>query len=168
MLPLSPSLSSASPNSHLHPDAIDTSPSHHHPHHQNQQQQEYFVLAGTQTGSLAMIRTIPETAYRRLNIVQGQIVNGEEHVAGLNPREYRAVVNYSGGGGGGAGGGGWGGSGGGVGGDTMRGVLDGGLVSRWIGLAESKKGEVSAKAGCGVQGIRGDLKRVVELEVGYL
>lgn len=115
-----------------------------------------------------MIRTIPETAYRRLNIVQGQIVNGEEHVAGLNPREYRAVVNYSGGGGGGAGGGGWGGSGGGVGGDTMRGVLDGGLVSRWIGLAEGRKGEVSAKAGCGVQGIRGDLKRVVELEVGYL
>ncbi|PWW76051.1 hypothetical protein C7212DRAFT_280229 [Tuber magnatum] len=153
MLPLSPALSSASPNSHLHPDAIDTSPSHHHnPHHQSQQQQEYFVLAGTQTGSLAMIRTIPETAYRRLNIVQGQIVNGEEHVAGLNPREYRAVVNYSGG----------------VGGDTMRGVLDGGLVSRWIGLAEGRKGEVSAKAGCGVQGIRGDLKGVVELEVGYL
>ncbi|RPA99318.1 hypothetical protein L873DRAFT_1684282 [Choiromyces venosus 120613-1] len=149
MLPLSPS-ASASSDSYLHPDAMDISSSHNHHHQNQQQQQEYFVLAGTQTGSLAMIRTIPETAYRRLNIVQGQIVNGEEHVAGLNPREYRAVVNYSGGG------------------DTMRGVLDGVLVSQWIGLAEGRKGEVSAKAGCGAQGIREDLKRVVELEVGYL
>lgn len=113
---------------------------------------EYFVLVGTHTGSLAMVTPLPETCYRRLNIVQGQIINGEEHVAGLNPRGYRAVAS----------------AGGGVGGDLVRGVLDGALVARWIGLGEGRKKEIAGKAGSEVGGIREDLKRVVELAVGYL
>lgn len=105
--------------------------------------EEFLVLAGTLTGSLAMITTLPETSYRRLNIVQGQIVNGEEHTAGLNPRGYRAVVSSGASG---------------VGGDLLRGVLDGALVCRWVGFGEGRKAEIAGKAGSGVQGIREDLK----------
>lgn len=118
------------------PDAMDTAAT-------TSPAEEFLVLAGTATGSLAMITALPETSYRRLNIVQGQIVNGEEHTAGLNPRGYRAVVSSGAAG---------------VGGDLLRGVLDGALVSRWVGFGEGRKSEIAGKAGSDVAGIREDLK----------
>lgn len=75
--------------------------------------------------------------------MQGQIVSGEEHTAGLNPRGYRAVVSSGAAG---------------VGGDLLRGVLDGALVRRWIGFGEGRKSEIASKAGNDIQGIREDLK----------
>ncbi|KAL7273267.1 mRNA cleavage and polyadenylation factor subunit [Rhizina undulata] len=116
----------------IDPDSMDTS--------SDSGDDEFLVLVGTQTGALAMITTLPEASYRRLNIVQGAIINGEEHTAGLNPRGYRDVGASQ------------------LGGDLLRSVLDGVLVSRWVGLSEVKKAEISAKAGTDTSGMREELK----------
>lgn len=109
--------------------------------------EEYVVLAATMTGQLAMVTTIPEAAYRRLNIVQSQIINGEEHTAGLNPRAYRSSTYRS------------------PSTELLRGVLDGAFLGRYLGLSEVRKAEIAGKARSNEGTIREDL---MELEMALL
>ncbi|RPA88221.1 hypothetical protein BJ508DRAFT_410087 [Ascobolus immersus RN42] len=109
---------------------------------------EYLVLATTLSGSLAMVTTIPESSYRRLNIVQSQIINGEEHAAGLNPKAFRSSTARQlevG----------------------MRGVLDGGFLRRFVDLSEVRKNEIAGKARCEEADVRAELAEI-EASVGYL
>jgi cleavage and polyadenylation specificity factor subunit 1 len=111
------------------------------------QNPEYLVLATTLSGSLAMVTTIPESSYRRLNIVQSQIINGEEHAAGLNPKAFRSssAKQLEVG---------------------MRGVLDGGFLRRFIDLSEVRKNEIAGKARCSETDVRAELAEI-EASVGY-
>ena len=49
----------------------------------------FLGIATSRDGNLGFISAINERMYRRLNILQGQIINNEEQPAALNPRAYR-------------------------------------------------------------------------------
>lgn len=111
--------------------------------------EEYMCLTSSMTGVFGVITTLPESTYRRLNILQGQLTNGEEHVAGLNPRAYRASryksTNSS---------------------DMLRSVLDGGFLRRWLELSSGRRKDLATRAGATVEQIREDLWELQEA-VGF-
>ncbi|KAG9311848.1 CPSF A subunit region-domain-containing protein [Chiua virens] len=47
----------------------------------------------SQTGSLSALTPVDEGAFKRLHLLQGQLVRNVQHVASLNPRAYRIVRN---------------------------------------------------------------------------
>jgi cleavage and polyadenylation specificity factor subunit 1 len=49
----------------------------------------FLGLTTSKEGSLGFISAINERVYRRLNILQGQLVNNEEQPCALNPRSHR-------------------------------------------------------------------------------
>ena len=49
----------------------------------------FLDITTSRDGNLGFISGIDERMYRRLNILQGQIVNNEEQPAALNPRAHR-------------------------------------------------------------------------------
>jgi cleavage and polyadenylation specificity factor subunit 1 len=55
----------------------------------------FFGLTTSRDGNLGFISAINERVYRRLNILQGQIINNEEQPAALNPRAYRYSSQHS-------------------------------------------------------------------------
>ncbi|KAF8446478.1 CPSF A subunit region-domain-containing protein [Terfezia claveryi] len=153
MLPRTPSQFDLHP--HYHP---------HHPHHQHpssptnpsqlQIQQSYLTLLSTLTGSLAVISSLPEPLYRRLNIIQNQLISSEEHPCGLNPKGYRTAVLQGGRA---------------QSSELLRGVLDGGFLGRrWAGLGEGRKGEVGGKAGSERGRVGGEVWSGGEGGLGYL
>jgi CPSF A subunit region len=52
----------------------------------------FLGLTTSRDGNLGFITGINERMYRRLNILQGQIINNEEQPAALNPRAHRYLV----------------------------------------------------------------------------
>ena len=51
--------------------------------------ENFMGMTTSNEGNLGFISAIDERMYRRLNILQGQIINNEEQPAALNPRAYR-------------------------------------------------------------------------------
>jgi hypothetical protein len=49
----------------------------------------FLGITTSRDGNLGFISAINERVYRRLNILQGQIINNEEQPAALNPRAHR-------------------------------------------------------------------------------
>ncbi|KAF3920892.1 hypothetical protein ABW21_db0207301 [Orbilia brochopaga] len=100
---------------------------------------EYLCMFCTMTGMFGTISSIPESMYRRLNVIQGQITNAGEHAAGLNPRAYRAAKfrNTSA--------------------EPMRAILDGNLLGRWLMLGAGRRKELAGRAGTSEDMLREDL-----------
>jgi cleavage and polyadenylation specificity factor subunit 1 len=48
------------------------------------------VLA-TLDGAIAAVKAVGDATFKRLSLLQGQLVRNVQHVAGLNPRAYRCV-----------------------------------------------------------------------------
>lgn len=51
--------------------------------------ENFLGITTSREGNLGFISAIDERMYRRLNILQGQIINNEEQPAALNPRGHR-------------------------------------------------------------------------------
>jgi hypothetical protein len=49
---------------------------------------------GSPDGSLASLTPVEEGAFKRLQLLQGQLTRNIQHVAGLNPKAFRQVVFY--------------------------------------------------------------------------
>jgi cleavage and polyadenylation specificity factor subunit 1 len=49
----------------------------------------FLGITASKEGGLGFISALNERVYRRLNILQGQLVNNEEQPAALNPRAHR-------------------------------------------------------------------------------
>ena len=49
----------------------------------------FLGITTSRDGNLGFISAINERMYRRLNILQGQIINNEEQPCALNPRAHR-------------------------------------------------------------------------------
>ena len=49
------------------------------------------VLAGLVDGSLASLTAVDEGAFKRLHLLQGQLVRTVQHVAALNPKAFRCA-----------------------------------------------------------------------------
>ncbi|BFZ63534.1 mRNA cleavage and polyadenylation factor subunit [Saitoella coloradoensis] len=101
--------------------------------------EQYLCLAGTLSGNLGMVTPISERAYRRLNILQGQIATTEESVAGLNNRAYRLSTHVS------------------RTSNPMRGVIDGSLVSTFVSMSTTRRAEIAKKTGARSERIMDDL-----------
>lgn len=74
----------------------------------------------------------------------------EEHVAGLNPKAFRHVAAND------------------RTGEFLRGVLDRGLLERWIGLATGRKAEMAERAGMEVHVVREEIRNVGAEGLGFL
>jgi cleavage and polyadenylation specificity factor subunit 1 len=48
---------------------------------------------GSPDGSLACLTPLEEGAFKRLQLLQGQLTRNIQHVAGLNPKAFRQVVS---------------------------------------------------------------------------
>ena len=49
----------------------------------------YALLFGTLDGSIGCIAPLDELTFRRLQTLQGKLVDAVSHVAGLNPKSFR-------------------------------------------------------------------------------
>lgn len=99
---------------------------------------------------MSLITTLPENSYRRLNILQNQIVVGGEHTAGLNPKAFRHVAASD------------------RTGEVLRGVLERGLLERWVGLSAGRKAEMAERAGMEVGLVREMVRGVGAEGLAYL
>ncbi|KAF3276930.1 mRNA cleavage and polyadenylation factor subunit [Orbilia oligospora] len=101
--------------------------------------EEFLCMFSTMTGVFGTVSSITESMYRRLNVIQGQITNTGEHIAGLNPRAYRAAKfrNTSS--------------------EPMRAILDGKLLVRWLMLGAGRRKELAGRAGTSEEMLREDL-----------
>ncbi|RMZ79436.1 hypothetical protein DV738_g3373, partial [Chaetothyriales sp. CBS 135597] len=107
---------------------------------QQQQKQEHQLLITTQSGALAVLTSLSEFSYRRLSTLQNILTTQLSHACSLNPRAYRQVETDGMGG---------------------RGVIDGEIVKRWVGLSSQQKVTLADKVGArGVWEVRADLELV--------
>jgi cleavage and polyadenylation specificity factor subunit 1 len=105
------------------------------------------VMITTQSGSIALITSLSEESYRRLSALQSQLSNALENPCGLNPRAYRAIESD---------------------GIAGRGMIDGGLLMRWLDLSRHRKMEIASRVGADEWEIRADLEAVGGAGLGYL
>ena len=49
------------------------------------------MVIGTLNGSIVMFTPVPDVVFKRLSLLQGQLVRNVQHIAGLNPRAFRYV-----------------------------------------------------------------------------
>jgi cleavage and polyadenylation specificity factor subunit 1 len=105
------------------------------------------AMITTQSGSIALITSLSEESYRRLSALQSQLGNTLEHPCGLNPRAYRAIESD---------------------GISGRGMIDGGLLMRWLDLGRQRKMEIASRVGADEWEIKADLESVGGAGLGYL
>ena len=103
----------------------------------------YLGITTSKEGSLGFISAANERVYRRLNILQGQLVNNEEQPGALNPRSHR-LSTYDG-----------------RTTNLMKGVLDRELLLQFTQLSGQRRAEYAKKSGISVARLLGDL---VEIE----
>ncbi|RCI03416.1 Cleavage and polyadenylation specificity factor subunit 1, partial [Rhizopus stolonifer] len=101
----------------------------------------HFCLCGTFSGSIAVISSVSEKTFKRLNTLYGHLVNNLQHVAGLNPRAYRLIKGPK---------------------QRMstnrtKAVLDGDLIFEFAGLSIEEQRETTKQIGTTVTRIMEDL-----------
>ncbi|ORY96617.1 CPSF A subunit region-domain-containing protein [Syncephalastrum racemosum] len=101
----------------------------------------HFCICGTFGGSISAVSPVPEKTFKRLNTLFGQIVNGLQHVAGLNPRAYRLIKGPKQR----------------MSSNRTKAVLDGDLVFQFAGLSVSQQNEMTKQIGTTASKIREDL-----------
>jgi cleavage and polyadenylation specificity factor subunit 1 len=123
------------------------------------------VLVATQTGALGLMTPVDETTHLRLSALQTFLLGQVEQPCGLNARGYR------GGGGQGVGesvGEGRGAEGERGGGGVVKGVVDGGLLGRWMELSKQRRAEGCSRVGVDEGAVRRDLEAVNGSMLGLL
>ncbi|EIN09100.1 hypothetical protein PUNSTDRAFT_67240 [Punctularia strigosozonata HHB-11173 SS5] len=83
------------------------------------------VVAGSIDGSLAALTCMDEPAFKRLQLLQGQLTRNIQHVAGLNPKAFRIVRNDY------------------VSKPLSKGILDGNLLSSYLELPIPRQEEIT-------------------------
>ncbi|KAI9321430.1 CPSF A subunit region-domain-containing protein [Dichotomocladium elegans] len=106
----------------------------------------YFCLCGSFSGSISVVSPIPEKTFKRLNTLYGQLVNGIQHVAGLNPRAFRLIKGYKQR----------------MSSNRTKAVLDGDLIFEFAGLSVNQQREMTKQIGTTVERIMEDL---VEIDI---
>ncbi|RUS19169.1 hypothetical protein BC937DRAFT_87899 [Endogone sp. FLAS-F59071] len=103
-----------------------------------------FCFCATLDGSIGMITPIPEKMFKRLQLLYGQLVNGLQHPAGLNPRAFRILQSSR---------------------ERMasnrtKAILDGDLILQFPNLALNRQKEMTKQIGTTVERIMEDLVEV--------
>ncbi|KAF9527699.1 CPSF A subunit region-domain-containing protein [Crepidotus variabilis] len=87
------------------------------------------LLMGSPDGSLTSLTPVSEDAYKRLQLLQGQLTRNIQHTAGLNPRAFRIVRNEY------------------VGKPLSKGILDGSLLAQYEALPITRQNEMTKEIG---------------------
>ncbi|KAF8156589.1 CPSF A subunit region-domain-containing protein [Crassisporium funariophilum] len=87
------------------------------------------LLMGSPDGSLSSLTPVDEHAYKRLQLLQGQLTRNIQHTAGLNPKAFRIVRNDS------------------VSKPLSKGILDGNLLAHYETLPISRQNEMTRQIG---------------------
>ncbi|KXN92986.1 Protein CFT1 [Leucoagaricus sp. SymC.cos] len=87
------------------------------------------LLTGSTNGSLASLTILDESAFKRLGLLQGQLIRNIQHTAALNPKAFRIVRNDY------------------VLKPLTRGILDGNLLGEYEGLPINRQMEVTQQIG---------------------
>ncbi|KAI9004902.1 CPSF A subunit region-domain-containing protein [Phycomyces nitens] len=101
----------------------------------------HFCLCGSFSGSISVVSPIPEKTFKRLNTLYGQLVNGIQHVAGLNPRAFRLIKGPKQR----------------MASNRTKAILDGDLVFEFAGLSMNQQKEMTKQIGTTVAKIMEDL-----------
>ncbi|GLB39375.1 putative CPSF A subunit region [Lyophyllum shimeji] len=87
------------------------------------------LLIGSTDGSLSVLTPVDEHAFKRLQLLQGQLTRNIQHIAGLNPKAFRIVRNDF------------------VSKPLSKGILDGNLLSHFESLPIPRQDEVTRQIG---------------------
>ncbi|KAH9930484.1 CPSF A subunit region-domain-containing protein [Epithele typhae] len=87
------------------------------------------LVCGAADGTLSTLTPVDEGAFKRLHLLQGQLVRTVQHVAALNPRAFRMVRNEH------------------VSRPLARGILDGNLLATFAELPIARQDEVTRQIG---------------------
>ncbi|KAF8191243.1 CPSF A subunit region-domain-containing protein [Pholiota molesta] len=87
------------------------------------------LLMGSPDGSLTSLTSVEEHAYKRLQLLQGQLTRNIQHTAGLNPKAFRIVRNDF------------------VSKPLSKGVLDGNLLAHYEALPTTRQNEITRQIG---------------------
>ncbi|KAM3586172.1 mRNA cleavage and polyadenylation factor subunit [Umbelopsis sp. WA50703] len=107
----------------------------------------HFSICGSLNGSIAMVSPITEKTYKRLLLLYGQLVNGVQHVAGLNPRAFRIMRSSKEK----------------LASNRSRAILDGDLIFQFINLPLNRQQEMTKQIGTTVERIMEDL---IDIAIG--
>lgn len=92
-------------------------------------------------GSISTLIAVPEATYKRLTLLQGQLLRSIQHVSGLNPKAFRTVRNDH------------------VSRPLLKGVLDGdALFDTFELLTGTKQREITKQIGTSVEDVLDDLE----------
>jgi cleavage and polyadenylation specificity factor subunit 1 len=97
------------------------------------------LIFSTSDGSLTTLVAVKSARFKRLQLVQAQLVRNAQHVAGLNPRAYRTVRNDL------------------VPRPLTKGVLDGGLLSHFALQPNNRQREMMRQIGTDEVTVASDL-----------
>ncbi|TFK39321.1 CPSF A subunit region-domain-containing protein [Crucibulum laeve] len=87
------------------------------------------LLTGGTDGSLSCLTPVDEEAYKRLQLLQGQLTRNVQHTAGLNPKAFRIVRNDY------------------VSKPLSKGILDGNLLGQYEALSRNRQNEMTRQIG---------------------
>ncbi|KAF8970332.1 CPSF A subunit region-domain-containing protein [Flammula alnicola] len=87
------------------------------------------TIARSPDGSLTSLTTVEEHAYKRLQLLQGQLTRNIQHTAGLNPKAFRIVRNDF------------------VSKPLSKGILDGNLLAHYEALPITRQNEMTRQIG---------------------
>ncbi|KAF9486143.1 hypothetical protein BDN70DRAFT_870239 [Pholiota conissans] len=87
------------------------------------------LLMGSPDGSLTSLTSVEEHAYKRLQLLQGQLTRNIQHTAGLNPKAFRIVRNDF------------------VSKPLSKGILDGNLLAHYEALPITRQNEMTRQIG---------------------
>ncbi|GAB5591624.1 mRNA cleavage and polyadenylation factor subunit [Umbelopsis nana] len=107
----------------------------------------HFNLCGSLNGSISMVTPITEKTYKRLLLLYGQMVNGLQHFAGLNPRAFRIMRSSKEK----------------LASNRSRTILDGDLIFQFINLPLNRQQEMTKQIGTTVERIMEDL---IDIAIG--
>eukprot|EP00099_Drosophila_melanogaster_P025688 NP_725397.1 cleavage and polyadenylation specificity factor 160, isoform B [Drosophila melanogaster] len=107
---------------------------------------KHFVVYGTLDGALGYCLPLPEKVYRRFLMLQNVLLSYQEHLCGLNPKEYRTLKSSKK-----------------QGINPSRCIIDGDLIWSYRLMANSERNEVAKKIGTRTEEILGDLLEIERL-----
>jgi len=103
------------------------------------------LIYATLDGAIAAVKAVGDATFKRLSLLQGQLIRNVQHVAGLNPRAYRTVRNDA------------------LSRPLTKGILDGELLDIFDGLELERQVEMTKQIGTDREVVLGDLAALIGL-----
>ncbi|EDV98226.1 GH22991 [Drosophila grimshawi] len=111
---------------------------------------KHLVIYGSLDGALGYCLPLPEKVYRRFLMLQNVLLSYQDHLCGLNPKEYRTIKSVKK-----------------LGINPSRCIIDGDLIWSFRMLAHSERNEVAKKIGTRTEEILADLLEIERISAVF-